>query len=167
MNNQNEDNVKAIRDEIFGSFYVAEMEVAINDIREIINYSDDIVEAPGMPAFVKGVLNLRGKLITIVEARSLYLMKPRETEKKETKILIFESGDERFGLVVDSLESIVTVDDEQKRKVPSIMVQKIQSQFENDIKEIVTFKQTPEKEAALVILNVGPLTSRIRETMAA
>ncbi|MGZ3789991.1 MAG: chemotaxis protein CheW [Bacteriovorax sp.] len=141
--------------------------VSIKDIREIINYSEEIISAPGMPSFVKGILNLRGKLITIIDTRSLYVMNQSKIGSESSKILIFESGDERFGLVVDAVESIVTVDADKKMKVPSLMVQKVQDQFENDIKEIVTFQQAEDKEGVLIILNMEPVTERIKKSIAA
>jgi purine-binding chemotaxis protein CheW len=141
--------------------------VSIKDIREIINYSDEIISAPGMPSFVKGILNLRGRLITIIDTRLLYMMNPANTGTQNLKILIFDSGEERFGLIVDSVESILTVDEDKKMKVPSLMVQKVQDQFENDIKEIITFQQGEDKEVVLIILNMEPVTSRVKKSIAA
>jgi purine-binding chemotaxis protein CheW len=141
--------------------------VSIKDIREIINYSDDIISAPGMPSFVKGVLNLRGKLITIIDTRLLYSMGEAKLKFENSKILIFDSLEESFGLIVDSVESIVTIDGDKKMKIPSLMVQKVHDQFENDIKEIIAFKQSEQKEGILVILNMEPVTSRIRQSIAA
>lgn len=141
--------------------------VSIKDIREIINYSDEIIAAPGMPDFVKGVLNLRGKLVTIVDARSLYEIDKIGGENNDSKILIFESDEERFGLIVDSVESIVTVDEDKKMQVPSLMVQKARDRFENDIKEIISFQQSENREGVLIILNMEPVTSRIKKSLAA
>ncbi len=141
--------------------------VSIKDICEIINYSDEIVSAPGMPSFVKGVLNLRGKLLTVIDTRQLYAMGDSKPIDDKTKILIFNSGEERFGLIVDSVESIITVDEDKKMKVPSLMVQRVQDKFANDIKEIITFKQAEEKDGVLVILNMEPVTSRIKNSIAA
>lgn len=141
--------------------------VSIKDVREIINYSPDIIAAPGMPVFVKGVLNLRGKLITIIDTRALYRLEQDLKTQEESKILIFENEGERFGLVVDTVESIVSIDESRKMKVPSLMVQRAQDQFQNDIKEIVTYQQQDEKEGVLIILNIEPVTSRIRGSIAA
>lgn len=47
------------------------------------------------------------------------------------------------------------------------MVQKIQEQFENDIKEIVTYQKNENKEDVLIILNMEPVTTRIRRSIAA
>lgn len=141
--------------------------VSIKDIREIINYSDEVIATPGMPAFVKGVLNLRGKLITIIDTRMLYAMGDSKNINEESKILIFDFQEERFGLIVDSVESIITIDNDKRMKVPSLMVQKIQDKFNNDIKEIITFKKSEDKEGVLVILNMEPVTMRIKQSIAA
>lgn len=159
---------KHLNREVYISFKLDHLfGVSIKDIREIINYSDEIVTAPGMPSFVKGVLNLRGKLVTIIDTRLLYVMNQGKEEAKDAKILLFESGDEKFGLIVDSIESIVTIDQDRKMKVPSIMVQKVQEQFENDIKEIVTYQKDADKEDVLIILNMEPVTNRVRKSIAA
>ena len=90
-----------------------------------------------------------------------------KVEVENTKILIFDIGEERFGLIVDSVESIVMVDDDKKMKVPSLMVQKVQDQFQDDIKEIVTFQQEEDKENVLIILNMEPVTFRVKKHIAA
>ncbi len=140
--------------------------ISIKDIKEIINYSDDILNAPGMPYFVKGMLNLRSQLVTIIDTRSLYKMPEREASSESSKILIFEKDNERFGLVVDELESILSIDQDKKFKVPSLLTQKIQGQFQDDIKEIISVAQG-EKEGALIILNVASVSERIKSTKAA
>ena len=86
---------------------------------------------------------------------------------ESSKILIFDLDQERFGLIVDSVESIVTVDDLSKMKVPTLMVQKVQDQFEKDIKEIITIKQEEQKEGVLIILNMEPVTTRIKHSISA
>lgn len=143
--------------------------VSIGDIREIINYPEELLCAPGLPSFVLGMLNLRGEIVTIVETRQLYALKDEEDKKnlKDTKILIFVSDNEKFGLVVDSVESIINIDSEQKIKVPGLIVQQVKNHFENDIKEIVSFPINENKEGALIILNMEPVTERIRRSMCA
>lgn len=47
--------------------------VAINDVKEIIDYPKTLLQPPGLKAHIRGVLNLRGELVTIVDARSMYL----------------------------------------------------------------------------------------------
>lgn len=159
LKNRNRESYISFRlDHLFG--------ISIKDIKEIINYSDDILSAPGMPHFVKGMMNLRSKLVTIIDTRCLYKMAEGQGVTSDSKILIFEKDDERFGLVVDSLESILAIDQDQKFKVPSLLTQKIQSHFQDDIKEIVSVP-LGEKEGALIILNMGSVTERIKAAKAA
>lgn len=134
--------------------------VSIADVREIINDTDEVISAPGTTSVVKGVMNLRGKLVTIIDTRSLYQMNALE-KNSDSKILIFDHGDERFGFVVDSLESIVMIDEEKKMKVPGLMVQNVKEKFQKDIKEIVTVNQNG-KENVMVILDMEPVINRIK-----
>lgn len=140
--------------------------IPIKDIKEIINYTDDILNAPGMPAHVIGMLNLRSNLVTVIDTRNLYKMGVAGERNSDTKVLIFEKEGERFGLVVDALESILTIDQDKKFKVPTLVTQKIQSQFQNDIKEIVSVA-IGEKESALIILNIDSVSERIKTGKAA
>lgn len=140
--------------------------ISIKDIKEIINYSDDILNAPGMPSHVLGMLNLRSNLVTIIDTRNLYKMAATQEKTSDTKVLIFEKDGERFGLVVDALESILSIDQDKKFKVPTLVTQKIQSQFQNDIKEIISVS-VGEKESALIILNIESVSDRIRSSKAA
>lgn len=133
--------------------------VSIHDVREIISNTDEIIAAPGATSVIKGILNLRGRLVTIINTRSLYQLP--DDNSSDSKILIFDQGAERFGFIVDSIDSIVTVDEEKKRKVPSLMVQNVKEKFSNDIKEIVTINQN-EKESVMIILNIEPVIARIK-----
>ena len=45
--------------------------VAIDEVREIIDFPENLIYPPGLPSYFKGVLNLRGDLITIVDARGI------------------------------------------------------------------------------------------------
>lgn len=140
--------------------------ISIKDVKEIINYSDDILSAPGMPYYVKGMLKLRSQLITIVDTRCLYKMPINKELNQETKVLVFENEGERFGLVVDSLEGILSIDQGKKFKVPTILTQGVQGQFGEDIKEIISV-ETEKKEGALIILNIGLVFNRIKFLKAA
>ena len=140
--------------------------ISIKDIKEIINYSDDILSAPGMPHYVKGMLNLRSQLVTIIDTRCLYKMPVREENKSDAKVLIFDKEGQKFGLIVDSLESILSIDQDKKFKVPSLVTGNVQNQFQEDIKEIISVP-LGEKEGALIILNVASVTNRIKSLKSA
>lgn len=141
--------------------------VSIKDIREIIHYSNEIVTAPGVPSFVRGVLNLRGQLVTVIETRTLYGMERAPISAEVAKILVFDDGQERFGLIVDSIESIITTDDDKKMKVPELMTRQVQDKFNNDIKEIISCQHLGDKDNVLIILNMDSVSGRIKNSIAA
>lgn len=140
--------------------------VSIADVHEIINYSEDIANAPGMPSYVKGLLNLRGKIALIIDTRALYSMKESEVVT-DKKILLFKNGNEMFGLVVDSLESIITLDGANKMKLPSLIAQGATGNFNNDVKEVVGVPGQDNKEDMLIVLNIEPIARRINKAVAA
>jgi purine-binding chemotaxis protein CheW len=106
---------------VYLSFGVGELyALELKQVREIIDCSGDISQAPGMPAYVRGILNLRGSLVTLVDLRRLCGM-PSADAAQPGKVLVIERGAERFGLIVDSVNDIVTVDDAKRYATPSLM----------------------------------------------
>jgi purine-binding chemotaxis protein CheW len=94
--------------------------VEIRQVREIIDYSDAITHTPGMPAFMRGMLNLRQQMISVIDLRALYHMAPHDGGTPG-KILIIERGEERYGLLVDAVENIMTVNDSQRFSAPQLI----------------------------------------------
>lgn len=98
--------------------------VEIKQVREIIDYTPDISRPPGMPDFMRGMLNLRQQMISVIDLRSLYGMAPAEATG-QTKILVVERvgelGVEKFGLMVDAVQNIMTIEDSRRFTAPRIM----------------------------------------------
>jgi len=98
--------------------------VEIKQVREIIDYTPDISRPPGMPDFMRGMLNLRQQMISVIDLRSLYGMAPAQATG-ETKILVVERtgelGVEKFGLMVDAVQNIMTIEDSRRFTAPRIM----------------------------------------------
>jgi purine-binding chemotaxis protein CheW len=92
----------------------------IKQVREIIDFSDDITHAPGMPGFMRGMLNLRQQMISVIDLRSLYGMAPLENAVN-SKILVIDRGDDRYGLIVDAVENIMTVNNNRRFSAPKMM----------------------------------------------
>lgn len=86
--------------------------VEILRVREIIGIID-VTPLPQTPAYVKGVINLRGKIIPVIELRTKFGLEPREYTE-ETCIIVVEvsdGGDERFqmGVIVDTVSEVIDV----------------------------------------------------------
>ena len=80
-------------------------------VREIIGYME-ITAVPQTPAYVKGVVNLRGQVIPVVDLRAKFGMETTDTTE-ETCIIVVETGqgDRGFstGIVVDHVEEVLDI----------------------------------------------------------
>ncbi|MCE5341953.1 MAG: chemotaxis protein CheW [Planctomycetaceae bacterium] len=89
-------------------------------VREIIGYMD-ITAVPQTPSYVKGVINLRGQVIPVVDLRAKFGM---ETAKvtDETCIIVVEIHQEghKFstGIVVDHVQEVLDIDGENIEEAP-------------------------------------------------
>lgn len=83
----------------------------IDDIHEIIKMQD-ITEIPGSKAYVKGVINLRGKIVPIISLRSQFGL-PEAEYTKATRIVVVNHAEEMVGIVVDRVNQVTTFSDIQ------------------------------------------------------
>jgi purine-binding chemotaxis protein CheW len=68
---------------------------------------------------IAGVLNLRGRIVTAIDARSRLGLPPREkTDKVQTLAIGVEHGGESFGMVIDEIGEVVRLDDDEMEQNP-------------------------------------------------
>jgi purine-binding chemotaxis protein CheW len=92
----------------------------IGQVRELIPHAAGITRPPGMPDCVHGMLNLRQQMICVVDLRRLYGMAPLE-DTDECRILVLERGSERYGVIVDRVDSIVHLPAGARRPSPKLL----------------------------------------------
>ena len=86
-------------------------------VREIIGLMA-ITAVPGTPHFVKGVVNLRGKVIPVVDLRLKFgLAEKQRTE--ETCIIVVNVGTVETGIIVDKVSEVLDVAGEDIEDTPS------------------------------------------------
>lgn len=135
--------------------------VRIGELREVIDYRDDVVRTPGLPDFVRGVLNLRSELVTIIDVRSLYAMPPYE-DLARAKVLIVEHRTEKYGLLVDSVEDIVTLNSGMQMAVPTMLTRGNGGSARNDMREAVELPG----QGTVMLLDPASLCERVAEAVA-
>ncbi len=94
--------------------------VEIRQLHEILPWNGDLVCPPGLPACVEGILNLRHQMVSVVNLRSLFGLPPA-TSMDTARILILDRGEERYGLVVDSVDTIIAMPASARRASPRMM----------------------------------------------
>ncbi len=107
----------------FLSFYLSKEEygIAILKVREIIGMVD-VTPLPRTPDFVRGVINLRGKIIPVMDLRRKFGMAPCDYTN-ETCIAVVDVGREGespvlVGCIVDTVSEVLAVDSEQFEPAP-------------------------------------------------
>jgi len=91
--------------------------IDINVIQEM-NKQMEMTKVPQAPSYVLGIMNLRGRIVTIIDlGRKLGLSPSKTTET--SRIIIVNSRDENIGLLVDRVTDVVTAKWEDVEPTPS------------------------------------------------
>lgn len=86
----------------------------------IIERPLEIFKIPNTPSYIEGLVNLRGKVYTVLNMRKRFNMPVKETDDN-TKIVMVNTGASIVGLIVDSVREIIRVDDQDMENAPKII----------------------------------------------
>lgn len=85
-------------------------------INEVLRYTD-ITAVPGSAAFILGIINLRGNVVTVVDARALFGLDVREPTA-QSRIIVVEIEDFIVGVLVDQVAAVVDLDPAKVEAAP-------------------------------------------------
>ncbi|MGR3303332.1 MAG: chemotaxis protein CheW [Candidatus Scalindua sp.] len=91
--------------------------IEILRVREIMGLMG-ITTVPQTPDYMKGVLNLRGKVIPVIDLRLKFSM-PEEEHTKETCIIVAEVNNTSIGIIVDSVSEVLDIKSGEIEETPS------------------------------------------------
>ncbi len=92
--------------------------IEIRHVTEIVGIQK-ITEVPDMPQYMKGVINLRGNVIPVVDVRLRFHMQPREYDDR-TCVIVVNINDASIGLVVDAVKEVISILPDQISPAPSV-----------------------------------------------
>jgi len=133
--------------------------VEIGQVREIIDFGGAITTPPGMPACMRGMLNLRQQMISIIDLRQLYAMAPL-ADSSAGKILIVERGDERYGFLVDHVDNIMTISDSQRFAAPQLIRTGEHDDLRSEMDEMIDIG-TDDKRQTLSVFQCDHLLEKL------
>lgn len=93
----------------------------LSQTREIIEYSG-ITEVPLMPKFLRGVINLRGEVVPVIDLAVRLGRKSIEVQKRTCIIVVELQNNEQnhvLGLLADSVSEVIEMNDENIEDAPS------------------------------------------------
>ena len=99
-----------LADEIYG--------INVMQVQEVRRMTE-IAPVPGAPGCVLGIINLRGNVVTVVDARELFALS-RNDNTDQTRIMIVEINKLIVGLLVDSVAEVVNIQNSDIDSAPSI-----------------------------------------------
>jgi len=95
-------------------------------VQEIRGY-DAVTQIANTPNFIKGVVNLRGKIVPIVDLRIKFNL-GRVEYNEFTVVIILNLGGRVIGIVVDGVSDVTALKEDQIREVPNL-VSSIDTQY--------------------------------------
>ena len=93
--------------------------VEISEVQEI-NRMIEITRIPRAPKFVEGVINLRGKVIPVIDLRKRFGMDKKEYDKN-SRIIVVEIDEKMVGMIVDAVTEVLRITSDNIEPPPPIV----------------------------------------------
>jgi purine-binding chemotaxis protein CheW len=104
-----------------------EFGVEIMQVQEIIRMPD-ITRIPQSPEYVEGVINLRGKIIVVINLNTKFDLHSKELDA-DSRIIIVEIGENVVGMIVDSVSEVLRLSTSSVEPAPDIISTKIKADY--------------------------------------
>ncbi len=124
--------------------------LSVMQVQEIL-CAGDITPVSGAAHFVLGVINVRGSIVTVVDARRRLGLPPREATDSIDWIIILDVNDEHVGLVVDEVLEVQVLDNN--------LVEKFQGDTSFDVDGVI------ETDSGLIILVDAAMMAGMNEVV--
>lgn len=113
QSNETVNNSKASRSKKFLIFNLANERFAIPlfQVKEVVGLPK-ITPVPDMPSYFKGLINLRGRIISALELREILNISARDQDSKKPCIIISEIQGIVLGTIVDDVAEVIGIDEE-------------------------------------------------------
>ncbi|MCU0846783.1 MAG: chemotaxis protein CheW [Spirochaetes bacterium] len=128
------------------SFLLDEVEYGVDilAVHEILRFPD-LTRLPNTPEYIKGVINLRGNVIPIVDVRQRFGYKDAQVTDL-TRVIVIETTEKLVGLLVDNVYQVVRIP-ESHIDPPSELIEGVSEEYITGIGRL--------KDRLIVILNIS------------
>ena len=131
--------VFTIGDEEFG--------VDISQVREIVRVAQ-ITYLPKAPAFIEGVVNLRGQVLAVIDLSKRIGVASKE-RGENTRIIVVEVGENTVGMIVDSVSEVLRLSSEFVEDVPNLVETEVLEHYIRGVGKL--------KDRLLVLLDLNKI----------
>ncbi|WP_207062452.1 chemotaxis protein CheW [Motiliproteus sp. SC1-56] len=102
------------------TFRLAEETYGINvmQVQEVLRYTE-VAPVPGAPAYVLGIINLRGNVVTVIDTRQRFGL-PATEVTDHSRIVVIEVGGQVVGILVDAVSEVVYLNQSEIEQAPNV-----------------------------------------------
>ncbi len=114
---------------------------------------DQTTPVPGSSAFISGLINLRGKVITVIDTRLMLALPHSAPDEKNNIILVDFNEDEMVGFIVDRVDEVINIETKS--------IEATQRLSGNDAKNKFVRGVTFYNQSMVIILDVEKIISHL------
>jgi purine-binding chemotaxis protein CheW len=140
-------------EEQFVVFRVADEEygVPIDAVQEIVRIPDQLTRVPKSPAFIEGVVNLRGAVLPVIDQRRRFSLPDMEHNERQ-RIMVFVVHGVRTGFIVDSVSEVLKISRSMISTAPDVAT--------NDGNAVARVANIVSQKRMILMLDVERLLSK-------
>jgi purine-binding chemotaxis protein CheW len=110
-----------LKDEEFG--------VDITKVKEILKIGE-ITHVPKAPNFIKGVINLRGQIVALIDlAQQFQIETQNKIDSNKARIVVVEILDQTVGILVDEVPEVIRIKQDDIKPTPEIVKTKVRTDY--------------------------------------
>ncbi|MBF0360431.1 MAG: purine-binding chemotaxis protein CheW [Oligoflexia bacterium] len=144
----------------FVTFNIATEEYGINikSVQEITGFRH-LTYLPNAPKYVKGILNLRGNIIPVMDPRIKFGM-DEITYDKTSVIIIVETSGKNVGIIVDNIKDVLTIDAKNIEETPQVSSRSSRSSRSSNVDSQFIEGIGKVGEKFVIILNISKIFNK-------
>lgn len=127
--------------------------IPIMQVQEIIKIPE-ITHIPNMPDFIEGVMNLRGKIVPIIDLRRRFNLE-RKSYTDDTRIVVSNVAAHSVGLIVDSVSEVIRLSSDVIDPIPPT-ISHIGTEYLNGVGKL--------ESRLVILLNLEKILNDIEKT---
>jgi purine-binding chemotaxis protein CheW len=99
----------------------------ISKVKEIFP-TQEITKVHRSPTHIEGVMNLRGRLVTVIDLRKRFKLNTKDLDES-SRIIVVDASDAPVGFLVDEVTEVVRMPVDSVEPVPEYVAQEIESEY--------------------------------------
>ncbi|MBS3799760.1 MAG: chemotaxis protein CheW [Thioalkalivibrio sp.] len=92
--------------------------IDVLQVQEVLKVTE-IAPVPGVPQYILGIINLRGNVVTVIDARRRMGLEEREPDAA-SRIVIIDVDHQNVGILVDSVSEVVRISPDAIETAPEV-----------------------------------------------